>query len=180
MNGAPAPSVAVTGATGFLGTNLVRRLLAEGTRVRALTRSPAKARALAEQGVEVIAGDITDERAVSAVIDGATVVYHLAGRLLVPGVDSGEYHRTHVEGTRLVLDHCRRSPRLQRLVHCSTTGVLGVTGERPADERAPLCPTNVYEATKIGCSQTVRPPMGRNRPRRTARKNASRCRSPGP
>jgi nucleoside-diphosphate-sugar epimerase len=152
----PDTSVAVTGATGFLGANLVRRLLAEGTRVRVLTRSPVKARALAQQGVEVIAGDITDERAVADVIDGAAVVYHLAGRLLVPGVDGREYHRTHVDGTQVVLDYCRRAPRLRRLVHCSTTGVLGATGNRPADERAPLAPTNVYEATKAMAEVAVR------------------------
>jgi nucleoside-diphosphate-sugar epimerase len=149
-------SVAVTGATGFLGASLVRRLVADGVRVRVLTRSLEKAKALPGRGLEIVAGDITDWQAVAAAVDGATVVYHLAGRLLVPGVDGAEYHRTHVEGTRLVLEHCARSGRFERLVHCSTTGVLGVTGDRPADERAPLGPTNVYEATKALAELAVR------------------------
>jgi nucleoside-diphosphate-sugar epimerase len=149
-------TVLVTGATGFLGASLTHRLLSGGARVRVLARSPVKAKPLADQGAEVIAGDITDGAAVAAAVEGAGVVYHLAGRLLAPGVPAAEYHRTHVEGTRLLLACCRTAPGLERLVHCSTTGVLGVTGDRPADESAPLRPTNVYEATKAEAELAVR------------------------
>ena len=149
-------TVLVTGATGFLGASLVCRLLRGGAHVRVLVRSPAKAEPLIDRGAEAFRGDITDGRAVAAAVDGATVVYHLAGRLLVPGVPAAEYHRTHVEGTRLLLASCREAGHLERFVHCSTTGVLGVTGHRPADERAPLRPTNVYEATKAEAELAVR------------------------
>jgi nucleoside-diphosphate-sugar epimerase len=71
-------------------------------------------------------------------------------------VPAAEYHRTHVEGTRMLLACCQRAPRLERFVHCSTTGVLGVTGDRPADETAPFRPTNIYEATKAEAEQAVR------------------------
>jgi nucleoside-diphosphate-sugar epimerase len=148
--------VLVTGGTGFLGAGLVRRLRSERARVRVLVRSPAKAKQLLNEGIEVVLGEITDRGAVSASLDGVSVVYHLAGRLLVPGVQSTEYHRTHVEGTQLLLSHCQREADLDRFVHCSTTGVLGPTGESPADERAPLRPTNVYEATKAEAEATVR------------------------
>jgi nucleoside-diphosphate-sugar epimerase len=146
----------VTGATGFLGTSLVRRLLSGGARVRVLARSPTKAKLLADQGAEVVVGDITDGSAVAAAVDDVKVVYHLAGRLLAPGVRSTEYHRTHVDGTLLLLARCQRASGLQRFVHCSTTGVVGVTGERPADETAPFRPTNVYEATKAQAELAVR------------------------
>jgi nucleoside-diphosphate-sugar epimerase len=149
-------TVLVTGATGFLGTSLVRRLLGGGARVRVLVRSPAKARALIDQGAEPVHGDITDRRAVAAAVDEATIVYHLAGRLFVPGVPAAEYRRIHVEGTKVVLATCREAPRLERFVHCSTTGVLGVTGDRPADESAPFRPTNIYEATKADAELAVR------------------------
>jgi nucleoside-diphosphate-sugar epimerase len=150
------PAVLVTGATGFLGASLVRRLLSRTPRVRVLVRSPAKAKAIADRGAEVIVGDITDQEAVAAAVDGVGIVYHLAGRLLLPDVPATEYQRTHVEGTTVVLKACMRSPGISRFVHCSTTGVLGVTGERPADENAPMCPTNVYEATKAEAESAVR------------------------
>jgi nucleoside-diphosphate-sugar epimerase len=71
-------------------------------------------------------------------------------------VQATEYHRTHVEGTRVVLACCRGQSSLERFVHCSTTGVVGITGERAADETAPLRPTNVYEATKAEAELAVR------------------------
>ena len=148
-------TVLVTGATGFMGANLVGRLLGGGEHVRVLARSPAKAKSLTDQGAEAVIGDITDPASVAAAVDGARVVYHLAGRLFEPGVPAPEYYATHVTGTKLLLERCREAP-IERFVHCSTTGVLGVTGEEPADETAPFRPTNAYEATKAEAEQAVR------------------------
>ncbi len=78
------------------------------------------------------------------------------GRLFEPGVPAAEYQRTHVEGTKLLLECCGNGSRPRRFVHCSTTGVLGVTGDQPADELAPVRPTNAYEATKAEAEQAVR------------------------
>jgi dihydroflavonol-4-reductase len=148
--------VLVTGATGFLGTHLVRRLLAGGARVCVLVRSATSAEQLAERGVESVVGDIADRRAIDTALDGVSVVFHLAGKLLVPGEPADEYRRTHVDGTRLLLACCLEEPGLERFIHCSTTGVLGTTGDRPADESAPLRPTNVYERTKADAELAIR------------------------
>jgi nucleoside-diphosphate-sugar epimerase len=150
------PAALVTGASGFLGRNLVRRLVADGISTRALARSPAKAEQLEEQGAETVVGDILDEEALDRALDGVGTVFHLAGRLLVPGVPAEEYRSTHVIGTQRLLELCRGRSGLTRFVHCSTTGVLGVTGETPADEDAPVSPTNVYEETKAEAEVAVR------------------------
>jgi nucleoside-diphosphate-sugar epimerase len=147
-------TVLVTGATGFMGTSLVARLLAEGEPVRVLARSPAKAKQLTDAGADTVIGDITDPAAVDEAVDGARVVYHLAGRLFDPWVPASEYHAIHVEGTKLLLDRSRQAA-LERFVHCSTTGVLGVTGDGAADESAPYAPTNAYEATKAEAERLV-------------------------
>lgn len=148
--------VLITGGTGFLGTALARRLLAGGARVRVLARSAARAAELAALGAEIATGDITDHAAVRAAADGARTVYHLAGPLLVPGVPAAEYHRAHVLGTATVLDCCAGAPALDRLVHCSTTGVLGITGERPAAEDATFRPVTDYERAKAAAETEVR------------------------
>jgi nucleoside-diphosphate-sugar epimerase len=148
--------VLVTGATGFLGTHLVRRLLAEGPCVRVLARSATKAQPLLQEGVELVVGEITDDDALCAALDDVAVVYHLAGRLFMPGVPTATYYTTHVEGTRTLLAACRARPWLERFVHCSTTGVLGATGDHAADEAAPYRPTNAYEQTKAQAEVLVR------------------------
>ena len=151
--------VLVTGATGFLGSHLVKRLVSDGARVRILVRSANRARSLAELRVEVTVGDIQDETAVHSALRGALTVYHLAGKLLVPGARDAEYRATHVDATKLLLAHSRGQSQLRRFVHCSTTGVLGVTGAEPADEGAPLRPTNIYEATKAEAELAIRDAM---------------------
>ena len=152
----PRATVLVTGGTGFLGASLTRRLLSDGAEVRVLARSRAKAEPLTDLGAEITIGDITDPAAIRAAADGIQVIYHLAGPLLVPGIPDIEYRRTHVLGTELLLDCCEKARALERLVYCSTTGVLGVTGEQPASEDAPFQPTNVYEQAKADAEVAVR------------------------
>ncbi len=140
---------AMTGATGFLGAALATELIRRGQTVRILARDEVKARRLFGDAVTIIRGEITDADAVSCLVDGAAYVYHLAGRLYHPAVPETLYRETHVEGTRVLLAACQGQLQLQRIVHCSTTGVHGVTGATPAAEDAPLAPTNTYEATKL-------------------------------
>jgi nucleoside-diphosphate-sugar epimerase len=140
---------AVTGATGFLGAALVTELVKRGQQVRILARDEVKARQQFGEAVTIICGDITDAEAVTRLVDGAAYVYHLAGRLYHPATPVALYRQTHVEGTRALLQACRGQSQLQRIVHCSTTGVHGVTGDMPAAEGAPFAPTNPYEATKL-------------------------------
>jgi nucleoside-diphosphate-sugar epimerase len=108
-----------------------------------------------DHGPEAVFGYNTEPVWVAAAVDRARVVYHLAGRLFAPDVPAAEYHVTHVVGTKLLLERCRESG-VERFVHCSTTGVLGITGDQPADETAPCRPTNAYEATKAEAEQAVR------------------------
>jgi nucleoside-diphosphate-sugar epimerase len=86
---------------------------------------------------------------VQQAVAGATIIYHLAGRLYHPSVPRELYRQTHVEGTRILLKACQEQTQLQRIVHVSTTGVHGITGETPAAEDAAFAPTNPYEATKL-------------------------------
>ncbi len=155
--------VLVTGASGFLGSALVRRLVSEGEEVRALVRSAEKGVPLAVLGAEPVVGEITDRALLTGAMDGVSAVYHLAGRLFAPGVPASEYYRTHVEGTRTLLECCADTA-IERFVHCSTTGVLGVTGESPADEERSPAPTNPYEDTKWQAEQLVRAETQRGLP----------------
>jgi nucleoside-diphosphate-sugar epimerase len=101
---APSSTVLVVGGTGFLGRALVRRLLQDGFRVRALVREFSdRAQWLARQGVELVKGDIADTDSVEPALDGILHVYHLA-RGSGPGWD--DYVRLDVEPTRRIADLC--------------------------------------------------------------------------
>jgi nucleoside-diphosphate-sugar epimerase len=139
----------VTGANGFLGNALVTELVKRQQTVRILVRNEKQARKQFGEAVTIITGDITDVKRVQQAVDGAATIYHLAGRLYHPSIPAELYRQVHVEGTRTLLKACQRQTQLQRIVHVSTTGVHGVTGERPAAENAPFAPTNPYEATKL-------------------------------
>jgi nucleoside-diphosphate-sugar epimerase len=139
----------VTGATGFLGSSLVRELIRQKQSVRILARDKKKARAQFDEAVTIIQGDITDVAQVQRAVDGATIIYHLVGQLYHPGTPAALYHRIHVDGTRILLEACRGQSQLKRIVHCSTAGVHGVTDTTPAAEEAPFAPTNAYEASKL-------------------------------
>jgi nucleoside-diphosphate-sugar epimerase len=142
-------TILVTGATGFLGSALVTELLKQQQQIRVLVRDEQKAREQFGEAVSIIPGEITDTRQVQKAVNGATEIYHLVGRLYHPSIPTELYRATHVEGTSILLAACQGQSQLRRIIHCSTTGVLGVTGNTPAAENAPVAPTNPYEATKL-------------------------------
>lgn len=142
-------TILVTGATGFLGSALVTELVRQKQQVRILVRDEHKARAQFGEAVSIVAGEIIDARQVQQAVDGATEIYHLTGILYHPSTPAELYRATHVEGTRVLLAACQGQSQLRRIVHCSTTGVHGVTGKTAAAEDAPFAPTNPYEATKL-------------------------------
>ncbi len=141
--------ILITGATGFLGSSLTTELVKQKQDVRILARDEQKARAQFGEAVTIIRGEINDVEQVKQAVDGVTTVYHLVGKLYHPSVPAEIYHYTHVEGTRNLLKACVGQKQLKRIVHCSTTGVHGVTGSTPAAEDAPFAPTTPYETSKL-------------------------------
>jgi nucleoside-diphosphate-sugar epimerase len=142
-------TILVTGATGFLGSALVTELIKQQQQIRVLARDEQKAREQFGEAVSIIPGEITDARQVQKAVNGAIEIYHLVGRLYHPSIPTELYRATHVEGTSILLAACQGQSQLRRIIHCSTTGILGVTGKTPAAENAPVAPTNPYEATKL-------------------------------
>lgn len=123
----------VTGATGLLGNNLVRALIAKGWRVRALVRSPEKARRqFAGLDVEVVQGDLLDVAGFAPMLAGVDAVFHTAAYFR-DSYKSGRHrdalHAANVEGTGHLLDHSYRAG-VRRFVHTSSIAVLrGARGQ---------------------------------------------------
>ena len=122
----------VTGATGFIGAELVKQLIGRGHKVAALIRSPEKAAFLKTLGVELHAGDITDRQTLQGPMTGVDGVFHLAAWYKV-GVKEPLAETINVDGTHNVL-MAARAVAVPRTVYTSTVAVFSDTKGALPDE----------------------------------------------
>jgi dihydroflavonol-4-reductase len=133
----PRATTLITGGTGFLGSHLVRQLVAGGTKdIRVMATSIPDW--LVDLGVEPFAGSITNSEDVKRAVEGIKDIYHLAGKVSRQRDDAREMYAVHVEGTRLICDAAREA-EVKTIVLASTSGTIAVTevGEVVPDETFP-------------------------------------------
>lgn len=135
----------ITGGSGFLGTHLARRLLADGTRVRLL--DPAEPARDLRDRVEWSAGSVLDREAVASACRGVDVVYHAAA--LVPLSKAGRgFVDVNARGTGNVVEACIGAG-VRRLVHVSSSAVYDpAVAAMPVTEETPPSPVGDYGRSK--------------------------------
>jgi NAD dependent epimerase/dehydratase len=152
-------TVLVTGAGGFIGSHLTERLVKDGHEVRAFVRYNGRdgyghlddlPRDIRE-AIEIERGDLKDPEAVRRAVADREWVFHLGALIAIPYSYLNPYDvvQTNVVGTAHVLDACRSSSSLERLVLTSTSEVYGTARSVPIDETHPLQAQSPYAATKI-------------------------------
>ncbi len=152
-------TVLVTGATGFVGSAVVRTLLARGEAVRILARRPGDPGQVAGLPVEVMVGDLQDAASLVPAVAGCTALVHVAAdyRLFAP--DPAILYRTNVEGTRALL-RAAGAAGVRRIVYTSTVAALGLHADgSPADETTPAALDDMighYKRSKYLAEQAVR------------------------
>jgi dihydroflavonol-4-reductase len=150
-------TVVVTGATGHVGANLVRALLAQDRHVRALLH--VNRQAIKGLKVEVTNGDVRDPASLYQAFDGADVVYHLAARISLSMGDWPVVEAVNVTGTRNVVEACLKCG-VRRLVHFSSIHAFNQEPlDIPVDESRSLvgsrrCP--IYDRSKAAGEKEVR------------------------
>jgi NAD dependent epimerase/dehydratase len=155
--------VFVTGADGFIGSHLVELLVAQGAVVRAMVYynswnergwlrdvSPDTLKS-----IELFNGDVRDVEHVRKGVRGSDYVFHLSSLIAIPySYDAPRsYVETNITGAVNVLQACRESTDLRRLVHVSTSEVYGSAQQVPIAENHPLVGQSPYAATKIGADK---------------------------
>jgi dihydroflavonol-4-reductase len=114
----------VTGATGYLGTELVRELVARGRPVRALARSEQSAARIAGTGAELVFGDVTGPASLPAALEGVDRLFHVAGVVGHRAADEERLTAVNVSGSRNVLD-AARAAGVGRIVYTSSVAAMG-------------------------------------------------------
>lgn len=149
----------VTGASGFIGSAVVRELLARGQSVRVLIRAGSDRRNLEGLPIEVAIGDLASPASLKAATAGCKALYHVAAdyRLWVPRPEA--MYRANVDGTRaLVLAAAEAG--IERVVYTSSVAVLGLRADgEPADEATPASASDMighYKRSKFLAEQAIR------------------------
>ncbi|KGN36212.1 NAD-dependent epimerase/dehydratase family protein [Knoellia subterranea] len=124
---------ALTGATGFVGGELARQLVADGHDVVALVRNPGRAGSLSDLGATLVQGDLDDLTALDTLVDGADGLFHVAGWYKLGERDRSPGQRVNVDGTRNVLT-AALSAGTAKVVYTSTLAVNSDTGGAVRDE----------------------------------------------
>ena len=128
----------VTGANGFLGSAVVRALLADGLAVRAFVRLGSDRRNLDGLDVEIADGDLTDRDSVRRAAAGCDVVFHVAADYRLWVADPKPMYRANVDGSVNVLEAAAEAGA-RGMVYTSSVAVLGINQDRtPADEDTPV------------------------------------------
>jgi nucleoside-diphosphate-sugar epimerase len=123
----------LTGATGFVGRRVARQLVEAGYEVVAVVRNPAKARDLADLGIAIHQGDVTDKESMRAPMSGVDGVFHIAGWYKVGVKDKSEGEEINIQGTRNVLE-LMQELSIPKGVYTSTVTIFSDTGGRLVDE----------------------------------------------
>lgn len=127
--------VLVTGATGFIGGNLVRLLLQQGFKVRALVRSSSDLANLKNLDVELAYGDLRGPASLIKACDGCDHLYHVAASYQFWSPDPKEFYESNVEGTRNILE-AAKTANIPKIVYTSTVGAIQYPSnpDQPSDE----------------------------------------------
>lgn len=147
--------ILVTEATGFIGSHLTQRLLREGNRVRAMVRNAQRAKFLADEGAEVVLGDVTDKNSIVQAIHGCQVIFHFAAALSESKPWS-YFRLVNVDGTRMLVEVAIKE-NVERFIFASTVWVYGFDATRDTSEASDRHPSgDPYCDTKLESENLVR------------------------
>lgn len=152
-------STLVTGATGFVGSAVARRLLQQGHAVRALVRPGADRANLAGLPIEVVEGDLTRPDTLARACAGCAALFHVAADYRLWAPDPNDLYRTNVQGTEALLQ-AAGDAGVARIVYTSSVATLGIPpGGAEGDESTPVALADMighYKRSKFLAEQRVR------------------------
>ena len=148
------PKALVTGATGFVGSNLTSYLLQQKWDVSCLVRGAERAKPLQDQGASLCLGDLANPEAIERAVEGTDFVFHIAGR--VRALHRDEFEKDNVEGTRLVMEAADSQGEPPVVIYISSLAAGGPNHrQKPRKESDPDQPISDYGRSKLSAEQTA-------------------------
>jgi nucleoside-diphosphate-sugar epimerase len=143
--------VLITGATGFTGRVLTKKLAAAGARINAVARASSNLGDLTGFGnISWFRGEVFDAETVRRAADGVAYIFHIAAAFREEKATEEDYRNVHVRSTQLLAEAVKGRTEFKRFVHASTVGVHGhISGDELADENYPFNPGDAYQRTKV-------------------------------
>ena len=164
MNGLAGKRVLITGGLGFIGSNLARRLVAEGTSVTVCDAliegyggNPANVAEIRD-ALEIERADVRDAAAMERLVEGKDVVFHLAAQVSHVMSLSDPYPDIdiNIKGTAVVLEACRKKNPAALVVRSGTRGQYGPAVKLPVSEETPSDPRGIYEISQLSAEMICR------------------------
>lgn len=149
----PGTPVLVTGATGFTGVVLTKKLVQAGLKVRALARDTSNIEPFQGLDIEWLRGDVFDAEVMGKAVSGQQYVFHVAAAFREAKSSEQDYWNVHVKSTKLIAEEALKNPDFKRLIQVSTIGVHGHIENPPATEEYPFGPGDGYQRTKLQAEQ---------------------------
>jgi dihydroflavonol-4-reductase len=150
--------VLVTGASGFVGSAVVKAALARGYRVRAMVRATSPRENLNGLDIEVVEGDMRDPASMDRALEGIEVLFHVAADYRLWAPDPRDIMRSNADGTRVTMEAALRR-KVERIVYTSSVATLRVKGaSAPVDETSPneeQHTIGVYKRSKVAAERIV-------------------------
>ncbi|MCW5201053.1 NAD-dependent epimerase/dehydratase family protein [Desulfobulbus sp. F4] len=147
-------NVLVTGATGYTGRVLVKKLAEAGARIRAIARPSSDLGDLAALDIMWFRGEVFDQETIRQAAQGVEYIFHLAAAYRQEKASEEDYRQVHLHSTRLLAETVCGRPEFKRFLHVSTVGVHGhIPGDDLADENYRFSPGDSYQRTKLEAEQ---------------------------
>ncbi len=146
--------ILVTGATGFIGRNLVSALISDGHQVAAMVRETSNTNRLPKETV-IVTADLFDRESLELAVGENDAVIHLAAYFDFYPEDKDLMYKINIEGTKNLMNVCVGSA-VQRFIYCSTTETIGPVANPPGDEDSELRPAFDYSKSKVQAEAHIR------------------------
>jgi dihydroflavonol-4-reductase len=146
----------ITGATGFIGPYLVKRLISQGHGCRCLIRDKDNRNIPQGPGIELVQGDITEINSLKGIGDGIDCIFHLAtlGHMNNFTVTEEMFMKVNLCGTQNIMREAIRSG-VKKVVHCSSVAAMGICSDMPATEESVCNPHHAYGRSKLEAEKLV-------------------------